>query len=41
MPKSFGGLLGWLVSTVLVVAVGLFVISRIRPLWNIIMPPQG
>jgi len=26
---------------VIVVAVGIFIISRIRPLWNIIMPPQG
>lgn len=41
MPKTFGGLLGWLVSTVIVVAVGLFVLARIRPLWNVIMPPQG
>lgn len=41
MPKSFGGLIGWLISTVIVVAVGIFVLSRIRPVWRVLMPPQG
>ena len=41
MPKSFGGLLGWVISTILVVAVGLFILSRIPPVWRVIVPSQG
>lgn len=29
MPKSFGGIVGWLVSTVVVVFVGMVIISRV------------
>jgi len=29
MPKSLGGLFGWVVSTIIVVAVGIFILSRI------------
>lgn len=38
MPKSLGGLVGWTVSTLVVVAVGLFILSRIPPVWRIIFP---
>jgi len=38
MPRQFGGLIGWLISTLFVVAVGIFVLSRIRPLWAMLMP---
>jgi hypothetical protein len=30
-----------MVSTVVVVAVGIFVLSRIPPVWRVLMPPQG
>lgn len=29
MPKTFGGLLGWLISTVVVVVVGLWIVNRV------------
>ncbi|HEY4714655.1 MAG TPA: hypothetical protein VIH30_10505 [Aquirhabdus sp.] len=41
MPTKFGGLIGWLVSTLILVAVGIFILARIRPVWRILMPPQG
>lgn len=37
MPKSAGGLIGWAVSTIIVVAVGVFILSRIKPLWRVIV----
>lgn len=41
MPRTLGGLFGYIFSTVIVVAVGIFVLSRIRPLWRVLMAPQG
>jgi hypothetical protein len=41
MPKSLGGLFGWVVSTIIVVAVGIFILSRIPPLWRVIVPSSG
>jgi hypothetical protein len=35
MPKSFGGIVGWLVSTVVVVVVGLWIVNRVAFLKNI------
>lgn len=29
MPKSLGGIVGWLVSTVVVVVVGLWIVNRV------------
>jgi hypothetical protein len=37
MPKSAGGLVGWLVATLLAVAVGVFILSR-TPLWVKLFP---
>jgi uncharacterized membrane protein len=36
MPKTFGGFFGWLVGTLIVVAVGVAVLSRIPVVWNIV-----
>jgi len=36
MPKSFGGLFTWVIGTVILVAVGVAILSRIPPLWMII-----
>lgn len=36
MPKSFGGLLGWVVSAILIVAVGTAIIYRINVLRNLV-----
>jgi hypothetical protein len=36
MPKSLGGLFGWLVSTLFAVAVGLFIINRVPFLKSIV-----
>lgn len=36
MPKSLGGVVGWLVSTVLVVVVGLFIINKVGFLRNLV-----
>lgn len=36
MPKTLGGVVGWLVSTVLVVVVGMFIISKVGFLRNIV-----
>jgi hypothetical protein len=41
MPKTLGGLFGWAISTVIVVGVGIFILSRIPPVWRVIMPAQG
>lgn len=41
MPKSFGGILGWLVSTVVVVVVGLFIINKVGFLRNIVSGGGG
>lgn len=41
MPKSLGGLFGWVLSTLIVVAVGIFILSRIPPLWRIVVPSTG
>lgn len=41
MPKTFGGLIGWLFASLLVVAVGLFILSRIPPVWGVILPKTG
>lgn len=32
MPRTLGGLVGWLISTVIIVAVGMAIINRIPPL---------
>ena len=37
MPKSLGGLFGWLIGTLLVVAVGVFILAR-TPLWAKLFP---
>lgn len=29
MPKTLGGVLGWLISTVIVVVVGLWIVNRV------------
>lgn len=36
MPRSAGGLVGWLVSTVVVVVVGTFIINKVAFLRNIV-----
>lgn len=35
MPKSLGGLLGWTIGTLIVVAVGVALLSR-SPFWGMI-----
>jgi hypothetical protein len=40
MPKTLGGWFGWLFMTVIVVAVGIFILSR-TPLWMMILPKSG
>jgi len=37
MPKTAGGAIGWLVGTLLVVAVGVAILSR-TPLWVKLFP---
>lgn len=37
MPKSAGGLVGWLVGTLVVVAVGVAILSR-TPVWAKLFP---
>jgi hypothetical protein len=37
MPKTFGGILGWVVGTLVVVAVGVAILSR-TPMWTYIKP---
>lgn len=39
MPKTVGGLIGFVVSSLLVVMVGLFVVSRIPGLWTRLVQP--
>jgi len=34
MPKTVGGFVGWLVGTVIVVAVGVAILSRIPVIWG-------
>jgi len=41
MPKSLGGLVGWAFSTVIVVGVGIFILSRVKPLWRVIVAPAA
>lgn len=41
MPKTFGGIVGWAISTVVVVGVGIFILSRVRPVWRVIVAPQA
>lgn len=36
MPKSAGSLVAWTISTLLMVAVGIFVLSRVPMAWNLI-----
>lgn len=38
LPTSAGGLLAWVISTLVVVAVGIFILSRIPPVWRVLMP---
>lgn len=40
MPKSLGGIFGWIISTLIVVTVGIFILSR-TPLWGMILPKAG
>lgn len=40
MPKSLGGWFMWALSTVLIVGVGIFILSR-TPLWGMILPKAG
>lgn len=40
MPRTIGGLFTWIISTLIVVAVGLFILSRIGPLWRIVVAQQ-
>ena len=35
MPKTLGGVIGWLVSTVIVVVVGLWIVNRVSFLKSI------
>lgn len=37
MPKSLGGLVGWLIGTLLVVAVGVAILAR-TPIWARLFP---
>lgn len=41
MPRNLTGLFGWVISTLVVVAVGIFVLSRIPPLWRMLVPSSG
>lgn len=41
MPKSAGGLIAWAISSLVIVAVGLFVLSRIAPIWRILVVPRA
>lgn len=41
MPKTLGGLLGWAISTVVVVGVGIFILSRVKPVWRVIVAPTA
>lgn len=36
MPKSFGGIIGWVISAILIVAVGTAIIYRVQVLRNIV-----
>lgn len=36
MPKTLGGLLGFVVMAVVTVALGLYIINRVQPLANIV-----
>lgn len=40
MPKSVGGFVGWIVGTLIVVAVGVAILSRL-PGWNVINRSAG
>lgn len=37
MPKTFGGLVGWLIGTLVVVAVGVAILAR-TPIWAKLFP---
>lgn len=37
MPKSIGGILGFAVAGLLTTAVGVFILSRVPMVWNIIL----
>lgn len=41
LPSTLSGFVGWLVGTLIVVAVGIFILSRINPVWRLIVPAQG
>lgn len=41
MPKSFGGLIGFVVAAVLSVVVGLWVVNRVQFLQNLIGPSKA
>lgn len=36
MPKSAGGLFSWVIATLIVVAVGVAILSRIPMVWGIV-----
>lgn len=36
MPKSLGGLFGWTLGTLVMVAVGVAILSRIPVVWNLV-----
>lgn len=38
LPSTAGGILGWVISTLVMVAVGIFILSRIPPVWRVLMP---
>ena len=37
MPKSIGGIFGFAIASVIATAVGIAIISRIKPLWAIVV----
>ena len=41
MPRTLGGLFGWVISTVVVTAAGIFILSRVKPLWRVIVAPDA
>jgi hypothetical protein len=36
MPKTFGGIIGFVIASLITVAVGLFIINRVAPLKRIV-----
>lgn len=41
MPKTFKGLFTWLLGTIIVVAVGMAIITRVPPLARLVLRANG